>query len=54
MSFNLIPLVLLIVLYSISFGIHIADHGNPRGPSNAWTALIALIIQGGLITWLVW
>lgn len=38
-------------LLILSLGVALAEHGRPRGPSNAWMTLIATIIHIALLWW---
>ena len=54
MSFNLIPLIILIALHGISLGISISEHGKPRSDGDAWGSIIGIIVQWSLIIWIIW
>lgn len=42
--------IAIIVLYTVSFGIMLAEHGKPkRGKENAWISLLSLIIIFSLL-----
>ncbi len=49
-----LPLIILLILSCMGLGIIIAQHGKPRKEKyNAWTALLAMIIEWGLILWAI-
>ena len=46
------PQITLIVLYCISLGINLSEHGKPKqGKNNVFTSIVALIIQISILTW---
>jgi len=51
---RIIPLILLIILSSISLGMSCAKHGEQRtGKENAGIVLLSWLIQWGLIIWII-
>lgn len=47
-----IPQILMIAIYMLSLGMHLAGHGKPRaGAYNFWSALIATAIVFALLIW---
>jgi len=51
---RLLPLIILLSLNCIGFGIICAKHGKPkRDKYNGWTTLISIILEWGLILWAI-
>ena len=49
-----LPLIILLILSCIGFGIIISQHGKLRKEKyNAWIALISGIVEWGLILWAI-
>lgn len=47
-----IPAIILIVLFALSLGIGIAEHGKPKeGKNNFWISLVSTGIVFGLLYW---
>lgn len=47
-----IPQIIIIALYAMSLGIAWSKHGSPKsGTENAWTSVIALIINMSILYW---
>lgn len=47
-----IPQILIIVLYTLSLGMEIQQHGKPKeGNVNAGSSFLACAIIGGLLYW---
>lgn len=45
------PQAVLLVLYGLSLALNIRDHGKPREPTNAWTALVSMVLQIVILWW---
>lgn len=45
------PQIIIIIIYAISLGINISNHGKEQKPKNAWADFIALIIFVTLLWW---
>lgn len=45
------PQIIMIVLFAMDIGFVISQHGKPSKPINAWSSLIAAVIQIGLLIW---
>jgi hypothetical protein len=45
------PQIIMFVLLLLSLGVSIGTHGKPRKPTNAGAALIAVLIEVGLLWW---
>lgn len=43
--------IILVALTLINLGMCIADHGKPRKPENAWSAVVSIIIVNALLIW---
>ena len=54
MSVRLLPIIILVILTSMGLGFVISKHGKPKKEKyDAWSHLIALIIEWGLILWAI-
>ena len=54
MSVRLLPIIILVIFTAIGLGYTIAKHGKPKKEKyDAWSHLIALIIEWGLILWAI-
>lgn len=49
----IIPIIILMILSCISLGVTIGKHGKSQGNYNGWAALISLLLQWGLIIWII-
>lgn len=47
-----VPQFILSVIYAMSLGLSLANHGKPKeGYENFWTTLIATTLVFGLLSW---
>lgn len=46
------PQIVLIALWTLSFGLTWAKHGEPKeGNTNAWVTLISIGVSGSILWW---
>lgn len=49
------PQIVLIVLWAVSLGIHMRDHGKPKtGTESVWQVIISLAIINAILWWGGW
>jgi hypothetical protein len=46
------PAITLLMLWAVSLGINVAQHGEPKkGNENAWITVMAMLVTGSILWW---